>query len=149
MGQIKALQKGMIGMKKWWFIPVALSLLAAGGCTLGRPDVGGMRQNTAVREEISAWPDNKYTRSILPPGSGSPDYALSDETAGYYAAFFDNITLEQGKAYIADLEGDGFQKIAGSQNKAAIGEMLQKGHVSVNISASENVLGIYITLQNE
>lgn len=111
----------------------------------GKPDGG----SSVIREELEEWPDNDYTRAIIKPITGTMDYVLYDEEAGYYAVFLTDITLEDGKQYIHLLQENGFETVSSGSNFAATGELLQKENVVVSVSASENVLALYISLNAE
>lgn len=105
--------------------------------------------SSVVREELEEWPDNDYTRAIIKPVTGTMDYVLYDEEAGYYAVFLKDITLEDGKQYIQLLQKNGFETVGSDSNFVATGELLQKKNVVVSVSASENVLALYISLNAE
>lgn len=102
--------------------------------------------STVIKEELEEWPDNDYTRAIIKPEIGTVDYALYDEEAGYYAVFLKDVTLEDGKQYIQLLQKNGFEAVSSDSNSVAIGELLQKDNVGISVSASENALALYITL---
>ena len=52
-------------------------------------------------EEISEWPENKYTAVIPQPEAGTPFQAtVYDETAGYFSVSLNNATRQQGEEYI-------------------------------------------------
>lgn len=105
--------------------------------------------SSVIREELEEWPDNDYTRAIIKPVTGTMDYVLHDEEAGYYAVFLNNITLEDGKKYIQLLQKNGFETVSSDSNFVATGELLQRENVVVGVSASENVLAVYISLNAE
>lgn len=105
--------------------------------------------STVIREELEEWPDNDYTRAIIKPEVGTMDYALYDEEAGYYAVFLKDVALEDGKQYIQLLQKNGFETVSSDSNSVAIGELLQKDNVGISVSASENVLALYITLNSD
>lgn len=105
--------------------------------------------STVKREELEEWPDNDYTRAIIKPEIGTMDYALYDEEAGYYAVFLKDVALEDGKQYIQLLQKNGFETVSSDSNSVAIGELLQKDNVGISVSASENVLALYITLNSD
>ncbi len=89
----------------------------------GKTDEG----SSVIREELEEWPDNDYTRTIIEPVTGTMDYVLYDEEAGYYAVFFlKDITLEDGKQYIQLLQKNGFETVSSDSNFVATGELLQK-----------------------
>lgn len=111
----------------------------------GKPDDG----SSVIREELEEWPDIDYTRAIIKPVTGTMDYVLYDEEEGYYAVFLKNITLEDGKQYIQLLQKNGFETVSSDSNFVATGELLQKKNVVVSVSASENVLALYISLNAE
>lgn len=79
------------------FVFVALLAFCLIGCATNTPESDTEDVNAAIREEISEWPDNEYTKVILKPDVGEMDYTLSDENAGYYAVFLKNVTMEDGK----------------------------------------------------
>lgn len=138
-------------MKRNNFIFVFVALLAFWqiGCATNTPESDTEDVNAAIREEISEWPDNEYTKAILKPDVGEMDYTLSDENAGYYAVFLKNVTMEDGKQYIQLLKENGFESVSSDSNSVAIGEILKKGTTGLSVSASENVLALYITLNAE
>lgn len=138
-------------MKRNNFIFVFVVLLAFCliGCGTNTSESDTEDVNAAIREEISEWPDNEYTKAILKPDVGEMDYTLSDENAGYYAVFLKNITMEDSKQYIQLLKENGFESVSSDSNSVAIGEILKKGTTGLSVSASENVLALYITLNAE
>ena len=105
--------------------------------------------STVIKEEMAEWPDNDYTRAIIKPAPGTMDYVLYDEEAGYYTVFLKDVSLEDGKQYIQLLQKNGFETVSSDSNSVAIGELLQKDNVGVSVSASENVLAVYIKLNFE
>jgi len=131
------------------FVFVALLAFCLIGCATNTPESDTEDVNAAIREEISEWPDNEYTKVILKPDVGEMDYTLSDENAGYYAVFLKNVTMEDGKQYIQLLKENGFESVSSDSNSVAIGEILKKGTIGLSVSASENVLALYITLNAE
>lgn len=131
------------------FIFVVLLAFCLIGCGTNTPESDTEDVNAAIREEISEWPDNEYTKAILKPDVGEMDYTLSDENAGYYAVFLKNVTMEDGKQYIQLLKENGFESVSSDSNSVAIGEILKKGTTGLSVSASENVLALYITLNAE
>lgn len=138
-------------MKRNNFIFVFVVLLAFCliGCGTNMSESDTEDVNAAIREEISEWPDNEYTKAILKPDVGEMDYTLSDENAGYYAVFLKNVTMEDSKQYIQLLKENGFESVSSDSNSVAIGEILKKGTTGLSVSASENVLALYITLNAE
>ncbi len=138
-------------MKRNNFIFVFVVLLAFCliGCGTNTSESDTEDVNAAIREEISEWPDNEYTKAILKPDVGEMDYTLSDENAGYYAVFLKNVTMEDSKQYIQLLKENGFESVSSDSNSVAIGEILKKGTTGLSVSASENVLALYITLNAE
>lgn len=138
-------------MKRNNFILVFVVLLAFCliGCGTNTSESDTEDVNAAIREEISEWPDNEYTKAILKPDVGEMDYTLSDENAGYYAVFLKNVTMEDSKQYIQLLKENGFESVSSDSNSVAIGEILKKGTTGLSVSASENVLALYITLNAE
>lgn len=138
-------------MKRNNFIFVFVVLLAFCliGCGTNTSESDTEDVNAAIREEISEWPDNEYTKAILKPDVGEMDYTLSDENAGYYAVFLKNVTMEDSKQYIQLLKENGFESVNSDSNSVAIGEILKKGTTGLSVSASENVLALYITLNAE
>lgn len=105
--------------------------------------------NAPTPEYTSEWPDNEYTNAIIKPDIGEMDYTLFDDNAGYYSVFLKNVTMEEGKQYIQLLKENGFESTASDSNFVAAGELLRKGKTGLNISVSENVLGIRISLDAE
>jgi len=99
--------------------------------------------------KISEWPDNEYTKAILKPDVEEMDYTLFDENTGYYAVFLKNVTIEDGKQYIQLLKENGFESVSNDTNFVTIGEILKKDTTGLSVSASENVLALYITLNAE
>ena len=138
-------------MKRNNFIFVFVVLLAFCliGCGTNTSESDTEDVNAAIREEISEWPDNEYTKAILKPDVGEMDYTLSDENAGYYAVFLKNVTMEDSEQYIQLLKENGFESVSSDSNSVAIGEILKKGTTGLSVSASENVLALYITLNAE
>jgi len=131
------------------FVFVVLLAFCLIGCGTNTSESDTEDVNAAIREEISEWPDNEYTKAILKPDVGEMDYTLSDENAGYYAVFLKNVTMEDSKQYIQLLKENGFESVSSDSNSVAIGEILKKGTTGLSVSASENVLALYITLNAE
>lgn len=101
-------------------------------------------------EEISEWPENKYTAVIPQPEAGTPFQAtVYDETAGYFSVSLNNATRQQGEEYIELLKENGFETVSNKSEDVSIGVLLQKENVGVSIAASENVFGIYIRLYED
>lgn len=123
-----------------------VGLAVLGGCSgAGNPSA----PPDPVMEELSGWPDNPYTQAVLQPRAGTPDYAVYDGEAGYYSVFLRDITLSEGKQYLKELRDSGFEPVDGAEEAVAVGELLQKDGVFLSVSASEGVLGLYITLEGE
>lgn len=54
--------------------------------------------------------------------------------------------MEDGKKYIKLLQKNGFETVSDDGNSVSIGVLLQKDNVVIGVSASENILALYITL---
>lgn len=101
-------------------------------------------------EEISEWPENKYTAVIPQPEAGTPFQAtVYDETAGYFSVSLNNATRQQGEEYIELLKENGFETVSNKSEDVSIGVLLQKENVGVSIAASENGFVIYIRLYED
>ena len=139
-------------MKKNFVLTLALMMtIVLGACGNDR-----IRMSTDATlpllefEEISEWPENKYTAAIPQPEAGTPFQAtVYDETAGYFSVFLTNATREQGEEYIALLKESGFETVSGRSAEVSIGELLQKENVGVSIAVSENGFGIYIRMYED
>lgn len=114
---------------------VLVAVLIAGAYHILKP--GGIKA-----EKIESWPENKYTASVIPPSEGTPDYVMNNKKNGSYAIFFKDITREQSEQYINELLENGFIETAGENG--AIGRTFKKDDITLNISISKSVLGIYI-----
>ena len=101
-------------------------------------------------EEISEWPENKYTAAIVQPEVGTPYMAtVYDETAGYFSVSLNNATRAQSEEYIELLKENGFETVFSKSEDVSIGVLLQKENVGVSIATSENEFGIYIRLYED
>lgn len=132
-------------MKKIRCAALLLVVLAFAGCM--QTELHNSDTATGpVPQQITAWPENKYTETIPEPQKGSPDYVISDEEKGYYAIFMKDITAEEGKDYLRTLEADGYQQIEAAENEASAGVLLKREQTHLSVSIAEGILGLYITL---
>lgn len=127
---------------------VSLTMVLS-GCQKNYADIAEKMQvnyDTAIKEAISEWPDNDYTRAILKPDAGTVDYALCDEEKGYYDICLKDVTMEDGKEYIESLKKVGFETLGSDSNSVSIGTVMRRGSTGVSVCAWENGLGVYIVL---
>lgn len=130
-------------------IALIVALSGYGKNSVSIPDGSKFDAGTAVKEEITEWPDNIYTQAIIKPKTGVMDYVVYDEQAEYYALFLKDVSMEEGEQYIQSLQENGFVTAASDSNSIAVGEVLQKDNIGLCVSVSENVLGLCITLNDE
>lgn len=131
-------------------VSVFCTACLAAGC-LAAP-AGGAAQSadapSLMSEHLSEWPDNRYTQAIPRPRAGMPDYAVYDETDGYYSLFLKEISREQGELYIETLKENGFHEIAGDSNSDSAGIVLRKDGIHLGVSITEGGLGLYIAFES-
>lgn len=120
-------------------------LLMLSGCA----PAGGVPSPNPVQQLIHSWPHNAYTQMVPQPAHGAPMRVIRDERAGFYAIFLEDITRQQGEAYLDDLRAQGFERQIGDRNGVAIGQLWTKGTVTVSVSISDQTLGLYIHLDTE
>lgn len=136
-------------MKRCCIILTVILFLAVGaGCSGNRTKDDAAISSSVIREEITEWPHNPYTDVIIQPESGTPDYALFQESK-FYAVFLKDITREEGERYVEKLIDNGYCRIAGVNETTSSSTLLQKDGVYLNISVAEQELGIYIALEAE
>lgn len=120
-------------------------LLMLGGCA----PVGESPSPSPVQLALSSWPQNAYTQALPQPAQGTPAYAISDPSMGYYAIFLDGVTRQRGQQYLETLSAQGFERQIGQSSGVAVGELWRKGAVTVSVSISDQTLGLYIHLDPE
>ena len=140
-------------MKKTFVMTLVLMMTVV-FCSCSNDSIGreSMDSNLPLLEveEISEWPENKYTAVIPQPEAGTPFQAtVYDETAGYFSVSLNNATRQQGEEYIELLKENGFETVSNKSEDVSIGVLLQKENVGVSIAASENGFGIYIRLYED
>lgn len=140
-------------MKKILVLTLALMMafiLCACGNDSGGLPVSDSNLPLLELEEISGWPENKYTAAIIQPEAGTPFQAtVYDETAGYFSVFLNNATREQGEEYIGLLKENGFETVSSKSENVSIGVLLQKENIGVSIAASESGFSIYVRLYED
>lgn len=96
---------------------------------------------------ITEWPQNRFTDMIIEPTSGTADYVIDDSDNGKYAVFYSEISMEEAEEYIEGLKDLGYHSVNDKKEDVAIGVVLEKDNVILSISASEGILGIYISIE--
>lgn len=94
---------------------------------------------------VSEWPDNALTAGLPRPESGEIDYIYDLSDSGYYAIYYKDISIEQGKAYVQALKDEGFIEAASGDGGVSVGELLQRGDTVLSVALSEGILGLLIT----
>ena len=117
--------------------------LALAGCAA--PQAQESSAAAPVRQELTGWPDNDFTRLVPEPSAGEPDYALEDLPGGSYSIFLTGVTREEGEAYRDALLEAGFAQAAGASEEASGGWLLESPEAWVSVSCAEGALGIAIT----
>ncbi len=99
----------------------------------------------AQPEYLTQWPDNVFTEKIVPPQSGSVDYALDYTDSGRYAIFIKDISLEGSEEYVKELESIGYSEIRSAAGGVSVGRLFEGNEAYLSISYSEVILGLVIT----
>lgn len=128
-------------MKRMSVLFLCLALILAGCASNADPDA----VSSAVMAEIDAWPENEYTAGLSAPDTGTPNYTIADEEAGYFAVFYSDVSQQQGQQYVDALVADGFSVVADQENEVSAGLLLSKADTWLAISVSDGGLGIYIS----
>lgn len=118
------------------------------GCGSHKSDV--VVSNVNLEEnivDITEWPQNRFTDVIVEPTSGTADYVIDDSDNGKYAVFYSEISMEEAEEYIEGLKDLGYHSVNDKKEDVAIGVVLEKDNVILSISASEGILGIYISIE--
>ena len=118
------------------------------GCGSHKSDV--VDSNVNLEEnivDITEWPQNRFTDMILEPTSGTADYVIDNIDNGKYAIFYSEISMEEAEEYIEGLKDLGYHSVNDKKEDVAIGVVLEKDNVILSISASEGILGIYISIE--
>ena len=118
------------------------------GCGSHKSDV--VDSNVNLEEnivDITEWPQNRFTDVIVEPTSGTADYVIDDSDNGKYAVFYSEISMEEAEEYIEGLKDLGYHSVNDKKEDVAIGVVLEKDNVILSISASEGILGIYISIE--
>lgn len=97
--------------------------------------------------DITKWPQNSFTDVIVEPASGTADYVIDDCDNGRYAVFYSEISMEKIEEYIERLKDLGYHNVTDKKEDIAIGVVLERDNVILSISASEGILGIYISIE--
>ncbi len=102
---------------------------------------------TVEPEYNTGWPENAFTAHIPCPEVGTVDHIYDYSPAGRFEVALNEITQEQAKAYIDQLDDNGWAVIASSEEEYSAGTMLKKDdeEVYLNIAFSDNAIGILIT----
>ena len=136
-------------MKKYMVFAAVLCLcLFISACTSHGDRESAESGQRLITTPVTGWPENDYTREIVQPECGIPDYTVTDESGSFFAVFLKDVTRRQGEQYVTVLQSDGYELVAQANNDASAGILLEKGGVHVHISLSENVLGIYLTFDD-
>lgn len=96
---------------------------------------------------ITEWPQNRFTDVVVKPPHGTADYVIDDSDNGRYAIFYSDISTEESEEYIEELKSIGYHSVNDKKEDVAIGVVLEKDNVILSISASEGILGIYISIE--
>ena len=122
------------------YISLIFIMIAVSGCShissLAVPvDVDWV---TAVEPEyVSEWPDNRFTRYIPKPGSGTIEYIRDYSDYGRYEIVVNDISQSDFDSYIEILKKTGYSNIAQKSNKVSVGLMLENDEVYLSIAYSE------------
>lgn len=131
-------------MKKYTCAALLLAVVLFTGCaTTEKAEPSSSA--TAAMQQIAEWPVNSNTASVPAPQTGTPDYVIADEKAGYYAIFYKDISAQEGKEYLDVLEENGYEQMIADANEASAGVLLQNETTHLSVSIAEGTLGIYIT----
>lgn len=118
------------------------------GCGSSNNDVTGANNDLEGRiVNITEWPENRFTDVIVEPVSGTADYVIDDSDNGKYAIFYSEISMEEAEEYIEGLKDLGYHSVNDKKEDVAIGVVLEKDDVILSISATDGILGIYISLE--
>lgn len=118
------------------------------GCSSSKNEV--IDSNTSFEGnvvEITKWPQNRFTDVIVEPTSGTVDYVIDDSDNGRYAIFYSEISMSESEDYIEALKSLGYHSVNDKKEDAAISVILEKDNVILSISASEGILGIYVSIE--
>ena len=133
-------------MKKMLTFALALGLILLCGACAHTTQVPSSELPLLSLEEISQWPDNKYTNAVPQPEAGTVFQAtVYDDAAGYYSVSLSG-TRSQGEDYLDLLKKNGFKPLYQNSNDVSIGALFEKDNVSVSVAVSDGSFGIFIRL---
>lgn len=102
---------------------------------------------SAEPEYLTQWPDNAFTKKIVPPQSGTVDHALDYTDSGRYAIFIKDISSEESDEYVKTLESIGYSEIRSAASGVSVGKSFEGNEAYLSVSYSEGILGLVITLK--
>lgn len=104
---------------------------------------------SAEPEYLTQWPDNAFTEKIVPPQSGTVDYALDYSDSGRYAIFIRDISSEGSDEYVKTLKSIGYSEMRTAANSVSVGTLFESNETYLSVSYSEGILGLVITLKDD
>ena len=106
-------------------------------------DIQAQKPLQPIQIQLQQWPQNSYTEGIPCPPFGKPEYAIFDDSSGYYAIFISSVTRNEGEQYIALLDRAGFTPVKTDSNSVSLGALLVKDGTYVGVNVAEGIMGIY------
>ena len=91
-------------MKKYMVFAAVLCLcLFISACTSHGDRESAESGQRLITTPVTGWPENDYTREIVQPACGTPDYTVTDGSGSFFAVFLKDVTRRQGEQYVTCL----------------------------------------------
>ncbi len=105
--------------------------------------------------DLAQWPDNRFTRQVPAPETGTPLSCAQGNSAGYefFAVQLEDVDRDGLDAYRQAAEDAGFLPVSQAEEapggQISVGEVRQKGDAGLSLAWGENRLIVYIALPAE
>ena len=126
-----------------------LACLASGCSQNSVSNNSGQIAKTLAEAEpifVSEWPENEYTARVIKPPYGETDHVYDLSDSGKFAVFLKNISKSESAEYVEQLKKDGYQEVFSQTNESSAGVMLEKEAVLLNVSYSDEIFSMMITV---